>query len=149
MVYWDNDASIERAQKSVSRDARNAIRKSRAAQHAAKTPRRKRPKGVPRRGRLMRQVLQVPTSRSVRGMRAFVGSLLFGLIGGAIALFSAGMPIKGHTPPERAGAVGIAAIITVGLFILGGIIGWFVGARKPLHEDNEDESREEHQDGVV
>ncbi len=149
MVYWDNDASIERTQKAVSRDARNAIRKSPAAQRAAKTPRRKRPKGVPRRGRLMRQVLQVPTLRSVRGMRAFAGSLLFGLIGGAIALFSAGMPIKGSAPPEKAGAVGVAAIITVGLFILGGIIGWFAGIKKPVPEEAKKEDTEVKQDGAL
>lgn len=149
MVYWNQDSSIERAQKAVSRDARRAIRKGPAAQRAAKTPRRKRPKGVPRRGRLMRQVLQVPTSRKIRGMRAFVGSLLFGLIGGAIALFSAGMPIKGSTPPEKAGSVGIAAIITVGLFILGGIIGWFVGAKKPVSEDTNKDDTEVKQDGTL
>ena len=149
MVYWNHDASIERTHKAVSRDARHAIKKGPAAQRAAKTPRRKRLKGVPKRGRLMRQVLQVPTSRSVKGMRAFVGALLFGLIGGAIALFSAGMPLKGKPSSENSSSIGIAMIVTICLFILGGIVGWFVGAKKPVPEESKKEDTEVKQNGAL
>jgi sterol desaturase/sphingolipid hydroxylase (fatty acid hydroxylase superfamily) len=146
MGYWNHDASLERTQKAVSRDARHAMEKSLKQELAAKTLRRKRPKNVPKRGRMIRQVLQVPTTRKERGFRAAVGALLFGLIGGAIALFAAGMPFKGKPPPEKMGAVGVAWVITLCLFIAGGIIGWFIGGKKGIVKNSDKYSKpgEEH-----
>ncbi len=144
-MYWDNDASIERTQKAVSRDAKQAMSKNLKQELAAKTPRRERPTGVPKRGRMMRQVLQVPTSRKEREIRALVVGLLFWIIGGAIALFAAGMPPKGAPPPEKQGAVAIAFVIGICLGVVGALLGWFVGVRKPVKEESEKEDGEEEE----
>ena len=144
-MYWDNDASIERTQKALSRDVRIAKEKSLKHKLADKTPRRKRPKGVPKRGRMMRLVLQVPTSEKEKGVRAVVGAFLFGIIGGAIALFTAGMPLKGKPPPEKEGAVAVAWVITACLFFTGALIGWFTGRKKHIHSGQDEETQEKEE----
>jgi anti-sigma factor RsiW len=147
MGYWNGDASIESAQKAVSRDARLAAEKTAKRKLADKTLRREAPPGVPRRGRMTRQVLDVPTSLSDKGTRAAVGAFLFAAIGGAIALFSAGMPLKGSTPPGKEGAVAVAGAVTLALAAVGGIVGWFSGRKKADRErfDEDTQTGEEQQ----
>ena len=129
MGYWNFQASIESAQKALHRHARDAMNKSKKQKLALKTLRRKRPRNVPKRGRMMRQVLVVPESPEERGKRAVVCALLFWIIATGIALFAAGVPLKGAAPDSP--WVGVAFLIGAAIGVLGGIIGYFSGNKRP------------------
>ena len=145
MYYWDNQASVNSAMKTIHRQARQAMAKTLKQRLADATPRREAPPNVPKRGRMMRQVLDVPESSDKRTIRALITGFLFSLIGGAIALLTAGVPLKGPPPPGRETEITIALIVTAALGIIGFCIGYFTGRKKlPKLENKSNMNNELH-----
>jgi len=140
-MYWDNQASIKSAMKAVQRDARHAMEKALKQKLAEAIPKSELPANVPKRGRMMRQVLQVPETHHQREVRAVISGLLFFIIGGAIALLAAGVPPKGPPPPGSETAVTIGFIVAFALGIIGLCIGYFTGRKKlPKLDDKLDKA---------
>jgi hypothetical protein len=148
MGWWNGFFSIERVQNAVKLDADFAKKKTIKQEIALRTPRRRRPKKVPRRGRMTRQVLEVPPNRWDRENRALIFGFLFWIIGGAIVMFAIGVPLR--TPPKTEGTMALGLALSVAVGILGAIIGWFSGKRRRYRIESYSEGNgKEHQDEAV
>jgi hypothetical protein len=124
-VYTAKGFNIKSTQGSIAHEARHARKRSRRQKIADRTLKLETPTSVPKRGRMTRKVLDVGLTTGERGMRAFVGALVFGIVGGGIALFACGMGLKSEHRGYSESSISTGWLIAAGLVVLGGLIGWF------------------------